>query len=356
MKNRFFSPLPQIRITEKRAIGDAEPAFIIAEIGQNHNGSLDLAKQLIEAAAMCGVDAVKSCKRNLTCELTAEAWNRPYEGPQSFGATYGEHRQALELSPEQHAELDKFCRSKGLIYFVSACDIPSVEVMEEIGVPLYKVASRDLTNIPLLERMANTGKPMILSGGMADEADMADSVECVRRHHDQLVIMHCTSEYPTPYEDVNLLAMYTLREKFNALVGLSDHTIGIMTATVAIGMGACAIEKHLTLARYMKGTDHAASLEPDGLRRVVRDIRNLEQALGTGKLEPPAGVESAVKKLRRSLVSKTAIPEGTVLTEEMLTMKSPGTGLKWRERIQIVGKRAVREIAPDVTLAPGDFR
>jgi sialic acid synthase SpsE len=190
---------------------------------------------------------------------------------------------------------------------------------------------------------------------MADEADMADAVSCIRQQHDQFVIMHCTSEYPTPYEDVNLLAMQTLREKFNALTGLSDHTVGIMTATVAVGMGACAVEKHLTLARYMKGTDHACSLEPDGLRRVVRDIRNLERALGTGKLEPPPGVQEAVKKLRRSLVTKVEIPQGTILTEDMLTMKSPGTGLKWRDRNQIVGKRAVRDLPPNITLSPADF-
>lgn len=350
-----FKPLPTVKITPEKSIGDDQPVFVIAEIGQNHNGSLDLAKQLIDAAEMCGVDAVKSCKRDLACELTKEAWDRPYIGPQSFGPTYGEHREVLELSPEQHQELNDYCTSKGMIYFVSACDVPSVDVMEKIGVPLYKVASRDLTNVPLLQRMAETGKPVILSVGMADEDDIADALACIRAQHNNVLITHCTSEYPTPYEDVNLRAMHTIREKYDVLTGLSDHTIGIMTTTASVGMGACVVEKHLTLARYMKGTDHACSLEPDGMRRVVRDIRNLEIALGHGKIAPPEGVKQAEAKLRRSVTSNEPIAKGTVLDDSMLSLKSPGTGLKWRERGAIVGKKALRDIRPDETLSPEDF-
>jgi sialic acid synthase SpsE len=351
-----FEPVRDIKVTATRSIGDEQPTFIIAEIGQNHNGSLDIAKQLIDAAQMCGVDAVKSCKRDLKSELTRAAWDRPYEGPQSFGATYGEHRTVLELSAAQHQELHDYCTSKGMIYFVSACDTPSVDVMEEIGIPLYKVASRDLTNIPLLIRMAKTGKPIILSVGMADRDDIDDAIATVRAIHDKVVITHCTSEYPTPYEDVNLRAMHALRNQYNTLVGLSDHTIGIMTAIVAVGMGARVIEKHLTLARYMKGTDHAASLEPDGMKRVVRDIRNLEIALGDGKIHPPAGVAAARVKLARSLTSACDIPSGTTLTEEMLTLKSPGSGLKWRDRYCLLGKCAIRDIAADETLSVEDFK
>lgn len=351
-----FSPLPTIDVTSDKSIGDDRPTFIIAEIGQNHNGSVDLAKQLIDAAEMCGVDAVKSCKRDLESELTQDAWHRAYEGPQSFGPTYGEHRQALELSPEQHQLLSDYCTAKGMIYFVSACDIPSVAVMEQIGTPLYKVASRDLTNIPLLKRMAETRKPIILSVGMADEDDIEDALSVIREHHNDVIITQCTSEYPTPYEDVNLLAMHTIRSKYGVLTGLSDHTIGIMTSTVAVGLGACVIEKHLTLARYMKGTDHAASLEPEGMKRVVRDIRNVELSLGDGKIDQPEGVRKAEEKLRRSLTSKVAIPKGATLTEDMLILKSPGTGLKWRERGQLLGKAATRDIEADKTLDSRDFQ
>ena len=349
-----FDPLPNIELPSGRAIGDDQPTFVIAEIGQNHNGSVDIAKQLIDVAAMHQADAVKSCKRDLACELTEEAWNRPYEGPQSFGRTYGEHRQALELSPEQHAELMAYCKSKGMEYFCSACDAPSVDVMEQIGVNLYKVASRDLTNLPLIEAMAQTGKPIILAAGMATEEDVADAIITIRKHHNQVVVLQCTSEYPTPYEDCNLLAMHTIRRKFNVLTGLSDHTIGIMTSSVAAALGACAIEKHLTLARYMKGTDHACSLEPDGLRRIVRDIRNCERALGNGVLEPAEGVRYAREKLARSVVSRVAIAAGTVIAEEMLCLKSPGTGLKWRERDQLIGRRAKHPIAADALVTRDD--
>ena len=350
-----FEPLQAISITPEKWIGDEHPVFVVAEIGQNHNGSVDIAKQLIDVAAMYGVDAVKSCKRDLTCEMTAEAWNGPYVGPQSFGNTYGEHRQALELSAEQHADLFEYCRAKGIEYFVSACDIPSVEVMEAIGVNLYKVASRDIRNLPLLERIAQTGKPVILAAGMADEEDIADALLTIRKHHGKVIVAQCTSEYPTPYEDCNLLAIHTFRRKFDVLTGLSDHTVGIMTVVVGAAMGACMIEKHLTLARYMKGTDHACSLEPDGLRRIVRDIRNLERALGNGLIRIPDGVESARIKLDRSLVSKTTIPASTLVTEAMLCLKSPGTGLPWRDRDLIVGKSARRDIPADVILCEEDF-
>ncbi len=350
-----FEPLPAIPVTPEKWIGDEHPVFIVAEIGQNHNGSVDIAKQLIDVAALHGVDAVKSCKRDLACEMTDEAWKDPYVGPQSFGNTCGEHREALELSAEQHAELFEYCRAKGVEYFVSACDIPSVEIMEQIGVNLYKVASRDIRNLPLLQRIAQTGKPLILSAGMAAEEDIADALLSIRKHHGKVVVAQCTSDYPTAYEDCNLLAIHTLRRKFNVLTGLSDHTVGIMTAVVGAAMGACMVEKHVTLARYMKGTDHACSLEPEGLKRVVRDIRNAQRALGSGLVRVPAGVESARIKLDRSLVSKTTIPEGTLLAESMLCLKSPGTGLPWRERDLIVGKSSRRDIPADVILCREDF-
>lgn len=354
-ENLGLDHLPELRISEQRTIGDSQPVFVIAEIGQNHNGSVDIAKQLIDVAAMYEADAVKSAKRDLQSELTREAWDRPYEGPQSFGGTYGEHREALELSPDQHADLFQYCRSKGMEYFCSACDIASVEVMEQIGVNLHKLASRDITNLPLIERMAQTNKPIILSVGMATKQDLAEAMVTIRRYHDKIVVMQCTSEYPTPYDDCNLLATLSIRRQFNVLTGLSDHTIGLMTPSASVALGAVAIEKHLTLARYMKGTDHACSLEPDGLRRLVRDTRNLERALGNGEMRVPDGVEHARLKLARSLVSRVPIPVGTVVTEEMLCLKSPGGGLAWKERDRILKRAARRSLLADVTLSAVDF-
>jgi sialic acid synthase SpsE len=231
----------------------------------------------------------------------------------------------------------------------------SVDFLEEIGVPLYKVASRDLTNLPLLDYMARTGKPILLSCGMDSMEEIGEAVDTIRKHHQKLILLQCTSDYPTRYEDVNIRVMHTLRRTFDVLVGMSDHTIGIMVPVVAAALGAVVVEKHVTLARHMKGTDHSCSLEPDGLRRVVRDIRNMELAMGDGVKRVPDAIEGTKTKLCRSLVSRSEIPAGTPLTGEMLCLKSPGTGLKWRERGRLLGKRARRTIPADVTLAAEDF-
>ena len=337
-------------IIARREISEESPTFIVAEIGQNHNGDINIAKQLINVAEKAGVDAVKFVKRDIPSELTKEQYNKPYDNPNSFGKTYGKHREFLELSVAQHKELKEYANSKGLIYFSSACDIKSVNDMESINVPAYKIASRDLTNIPLIEYIAKTGKPMILSTGMAILEDIDDAVRTIRKYHDKFALLHCTSEYPTPYEHVNLRRIFTLKERYKCLVGSSDHTIGIMIPVAAVALGAKIIEKHITLHRYMKGTDHAGSLEPEGISKVVRDIRNFEKALGDGKFEFKDYLLDSRNKLARSLVSKTPIKKGEALREDMLTLKSPGTGLLWRERYKILGKVANRDIDIDVTL------
>jgi sialic acid synthase SpsE len=354
-KNVEFKPLPSIQIAPNRWIGDDQPCFVIAEVGQNHNGDLAIARDLIDNIAFHKADAVKFCKRHIPSEMVKALYDQPYIGPQSFGETYGKHREALELSPDDYRQLKAYAEGKGVIFFATACDIQSVCDLEEIGVTLYKVASRDLTNIPLLDFMARTGKPVILSCGMNSMDEIKDAVEAIRKHHNRLVLLQCTSSYPTPPEDVNIRAMHFLRREFDVLTGMSDHTVGIMVPVVAAALGAVVVEKHVTLARYMKGTDHACSLEPDGLRRVVRDIRNVEVALGTGEKQVPKSVAGARAKLCRSLVSRCDIPRGTVLGEAMLCLKSPGTGLNWRERDRIVGRTARRDIPADVLLRIEDF-
>jgi sialic acid synthase len=348
-------PLPDIPITPGRSIGDGQPCFIIAEVGQNHNGEMSMARELIDNIAFHKADAVKLCKRHIPSEMTRAMYEQPYVGPQSFGDTYGQHRERLELSTGQYRELKAYAEDKGVIFFATACDQQSVDDLETIGVPLYKVASRDLTNLPLIDYMARTRKPMIVSCGMDEMDDIADALDAIRRHHDKIVLMQCTSSYPTPYEDVNIRAMHTLRRTFNVHIGMSDHTIGVMVPVVAAALGAVAVEKHVTLARHLKGTDHACSLEPNGLRLVVRDTRNMELALGDGVKHVPQTVDVAKAKLRRSLVSRVPIEAGSVLTEEMLCLKSPGTGLKWKERDQVVGRRARRTINADVLIAREDF-
>ncbi len=336
-------------------IGDGCPCFIVAEIGQNHNGQIGMAKRLIDMAASCGCDAVKFQKRDIKCELTAEAYHRPYDNPNSFGATYGEHREFLELNEEQHKELREYAIAKQIMFFCTACDCPSVEVMEQVGNPIYKIASRDITNILLLLAVAQTGKPVIVSTGMADMRDIHEAIEALGGGPAAIVLTQCISQYPAEVENINLRALRTLREEFGCLVGLSDHTPGIITAIAASVMGACLVEKHITLSRAMQGTDHAAALEEPGLRKLVEYIRLCARAMGDGRKEYNPVVDEARKKLGRSLTSRVAIPAGTTLTEDMLILKSPGTHLPWRDRDRIVGKKAARDIPVDTTLSEEDF-
>jgi sialic acid synthase len=352
-------PPPSIELTPGRRVGADRPCYVVAEVGQNHNGRIALARRLIDGVAESGADAVKFCKRHLPSELTSEAARRPYAGPQSFGPTYGEHRRALELSPAQHAELREYAqaaRSSGpkLTYFATACDPRSVDDLEAIGAAFYKIASRDLTNLPLLDHVARTGKPVVLSCGMDSLDEISQALDTVRMHHDQIVLLHCTSAYPTPYEDVNLRAMQTLRREFDVLVGLSDHSVGAAVPLAAVALGAVLIEKHVTLGRRMKGTDHPCSLELPELREMVRGIRAIEQALGDGVKRVPACVTAIKIKLGRSVVSRCEIPRGTRVTEEMLCLKCAGGGLTWFDRKRIVGRVARRDIEVDETLTAAD--
>lgn len=338
-----------------REVGDGCRCFVIAEIGQNHNGQINLAKKLIDMAARCNADAVKFQKREISWELTKEAYDRPYEGPNSFGQTYGIHREYLELNETQHRELKEYAQAAGLIYFCTPCDPPSVDMLDRIGNPIYKVASRDVTNIPLLRHLAKTGKPIILSSGMSSMQEITEAIEAFEGSDCPLTLMQCISEYPAKPENVNLRAMKTMRDQFDLLVGLSDHTAGVITGVAGANIGAFAVEKHITMSRAMNGTDHAAALEEEGLRRLVSYIRVCESAMGDGKKEFNPVTQKAKEKLARSLVSKTEIPAGTILTEEMLIMKSPGTGLAWNQRDQIVGNKAKANIPAEITLAVTHF-
>ncbi len=336
-------------------IGVNYPTFIIAEIGQNHNGDIELAKQLIDMAVECGSSAVKFQKRDIPSELTTEAYNKPYDNQNSFGKTYGEHREFLELSEEEHRILKEYSSMRGITYFVTPCDIPSVDMMERLDVPFYKVASRDLTNIPLLERLKKTGKPVIISTGMADIEDIDNALNALGEDRVDIIIMQCTSQYPADLENINLRGMLTLKDKYKKLVGLSDHHSGIITSVAASVMGAVVIEKHITISRAMKGSDHAGSLEKSGLQKLINYIRASEIAMGDGVTEFNPVAQIAKSKLSRSLTSKININVGDTLTDEMLILKSPGTGLKWSEREMILNKKAKINIPADTTLRQSDF-
>ncbi len=270
--------------------------YLVAEIGQNHQGDPEIARELIHTAKLCGVDAVKSQKREIAALLSVEERNRPYASPHAFGATYGEHRERLELKREAWADLFAYARELGITLFASPWDLPSARLLRELGCPIYKVPSAAVTNLPLLEELAGYGRPLILSTGMStlEEIDVAVGIlgGC------ELTLLQCTSAYPVESSAVNLRAMQTLAARYGRPVGLSGHHRGIAIDAAAVALGACLLERHFTLDRTMKGTDHAASLEPPGLSKLVRDVRAVEAALGSGEKQVLECERSARDKLR----------------------------------------------------------
>jgi sialic acid synthase SpsE len=337
-----------------RLLAAGQPALVVAELGQNHNGSLRLAEQLIDAAAWAGADAIKLVKRDLESELCREARSRRYESRHAFGLTYGEHRQALELSADDHAALARRARHHGLIFIATACDSPSARLLDELNVDALKIASRDLDNLPLVRDVACRKKPLILSTGMADLAEVDAAVDVVRNSGCPFALLQCTSLYPTPAGEVNLRSMATLAARYDVAVGLSDHTTGILLAPVAVALGAVIIEKHLTLDRNLKGTDHACSLEPDELRQLVNHVREVESALGRADKPVAEGVASVRVKLGRSLVTRVRLAAGTRIEEPMLALKCPGDGLSWLDRQRVVGRRLKRDVEADEKLTLED--
>lgn len=338
--------------------------YIIGEIGQNHNGSVDIAKLLCELVCrpvredgfdmdLKSMDAVKLTKRDLSEELTTTQMNRPYINKNSFGKTYGEHRAALELSNEEHYEIYKHAKSLGLDFVETFCAIGCLSLLK-LFIPDYlKVASRDLTNLPLLEAMAETKIPLILSTGMAGKKELDDALDVITKYHSEISILHCVSQYPTHPENLNLNTIHYLKENYPQYkIGFSDHTIGISAPVVAVGMGAEVIEKHITIDRSMKGTDQIGSLGPDGVNRMVRDIRICEKWLGTKGLYIDKSVTSSKEKLERSIATMRDMKKGEVVTEYDLHMLSPGDGFKWSQLSEVVGKTLIEDVPRNEIIYP----
>lgn len=327
-----------------------ESTYIIGEIGQNHNGSVDIAKLLTELVARpikeddFGIDiqpinAVKLTKRDLSEELSSSQMNRPYDNPNSFGKTYGAHRQFLELSDEAHFEVYKYAKSLGLDFVETLCAKGCLSMLRLFTPDRLKVASRDLTNLPLLEALAETHIPIILSTGMAGKKELDEALAVITKYHNDIAILHCVSQYPTEPDNLNLLTIRYLQKHYDQYtIGFSDHTIGIAAPIVAVGMGAKIIEKHITIDRGMKGTDQKGSLGPDGVRRMVRDIRLAEHWMGTEDLYIDRSVAASKVKLERSIASNKDLEVGHIITEDDIHMLSPGDGFKWSERTQLIGK------------------
>ena len=338
--------------------------YIIGEIGQNHNGSVDIAKLIVDLVArpvrdeasdldLLPMDAVKLTKRDLSEELAAEQMNRPYNSPHSFGKTYGEHRAFLELSDEEHFEVYRHAKELGLDFVETLCSPGCMSLLKLFTPDRLKVASRDLTNLPLLEAMAETKIPIILSTGMAGKKELDEALEVITRHHSDIAILHCVSQYPTRPDNLNLRTItYLLKNYPQYTIGFSDHTIGIAAPAVAVGMGAKIIEKHITIDRHMKGTDQQGSLGPDGVNRMVRDIRVAERWLGREDLYIDPAVEAAKVKLERSIATRRPLPAGHIITEEDIHLLSPGDGFKWSQKDEVIGKRLSSPVAADEIIYP----
>jgi sialic acid synthase SpsE len=335
-----------IRIGDRR-VGDGQPCYIVAEAGVNHNGRVELAKKLVATAVGAGVDAVKFQKRSIEGVLIQQALDAPYLSPNSLGATYREHRERLELSEEAYWELVELCRNEGITFLASAWDPKSADFVEALGAPAFKIASADLTNLPLVEHIARKGRPILMSTGMSEMEEIADAVETIRRYHDQLILLHCTSAYPSEYADLHLRVMETLRREFGCLIGYSGHERGLATTEAAVALGACVVERHFTLDRTLPGPDHAASLEPRGLELLVRDIHHIEAALGSAQKRLLPSEIPVRERLAKSVVAAQRIPRGSTITAEHLTLKGPGTGIPPRFLPRLIGVVARQEIPAD---------
>ncbi|MDD3313708.1 N-acetylneuraminate synthase family protein [Pseudodesulfovibrio sp.] len=331
------------------SIGRRRPCFIVAEIGNNHQGEFDVARRMIDEAAAAGVQAVKFQKRDMEALLTREGRAAPYTGRNSFGPTYGEHRNALELSIDQMARLKEYSESLGLVFFASAWDDPSLAQVLDLDVELLKICSADLVNVPLVRKYARSRIPIILSTGMSTLEDIDVAVGEIRAWHNDVILLHCNSTYPCPEDQIGLPVMDALRDRYHLPVGYSGHEKGIGPSVGAAALGACVVERHFTLDKTLKGTDHQASLEPAELAAMVSMIREVERAMGVKGKKVFPEEQAAAKKLRKCIVFSRDLPAGHILAEADLTTRSPRVGVSpvhWDEVIGATLNRPVKHEEP----------
>jgi N,N'-diacetyllegionaminate synthase len=333
-----------------RILGEGRPALVVAEIGNNHDGSVEQARALIEAAAQAGADAVK-----LQTHIAAEEMLPSTPTPPHFDEPRFEFTRRMELGFEAHATLREEAERRGLLFFSSPFSVAAVELLERLGVLAYKIASGEVTNPPLVDAVAATGKPVFVSTGMSGLDEIGGAVEILRAAGSPFCVMQCTSTYPCPPEKVNLKAMATLAERFDCPVGLSDHTPDVYTAIAAVALGAVCAEKHFTLSRRLHGPDHHASLEPGDLARLVEGVRQVEAALGSPEKPRDPAHDPVRATFEKSVVTARAVPAGAVLDSAMLTTKRPGTGIPAVALPQVVGRRVTHDLQPDHLLEETDL-
>lgn len=323
--------------------------FIIAEAGVNHNGSLDLAKKMVDAAKWAGVDCIKFQTFVSSQIASRHAAKAEYQKQHTNSdETQLEMLKKLELSFDDFAVLNDYCRDRNIEFLSTAFDFDSVDFLSDLGIGKWKIPSGDITNLPYLIKIAKLGRPIMLSTGMSTMQEVRDAVTVLQNNGSgEITVLHCTTEYPAPYGDVNLRAMCSMRSELRLSVGYSDHTNGIEIPIAAVAMGAEVIEKHFTLDRNMEGPDHKASLEPDELRAMVNAIRNVEVALGNGEKLPSASEMKNSSIARKSIIAKRKISKGESFTEDNLTVKRPGSGINPMQWFQITGYVASRDFEED---------
>jgi len=323
--------------------------FIIAEAGVNHNGKLELAKKLVDKAKEAGVDCIKfQTFKSENC-VTSNAEKAAYQIQQTgAGESQLEMLRKLELSFDDFIELKNYCEMQKITFLSTPFDLESIDFLANLGMEFWKIPSGEITNLPYLIKIAKTHKPVIMSTGMSNLDEIQEAFNLLQENGSgEITLLHCTTEYPAPYEDVNLRAMLTLKEKFNTPVGYSDHTIGIEVPVAAVTLGATVIEKHFTLDRNMEGPDHKASLEPHELKAIVSAIRNVELAMGDGVKKPTPSEKKNIAVARKSIVASRNIKKGEVFTEDNLTTKRPGNGISPMRWYEVLGQRAVRDFKED---------
>jgi N-acetylneuraminate synthase/sialic acid synthase len=326
-------------VIDQKTVEDAGDCYVIAEIGHNHQGKLKTCMEMFKVAKECGADAVKLQKRDNKSLYTKAGYEKPYDNENSYGATYGEHREALEFGESEYKELKAYTQEIGVTLFATAFDFSSVDFLAKLEMPAFKVASGDLKNIPLLTYMAKVGVPIVLSTGGGTMEDVNRAYDSIMPINPHLCLLQCTAGYPAAFEELNLKVIATFRERFpQTVVGLSSHDNGIAMAVAAYILGARVVEKHFTLNHTWKGTDHAFSLEPIGFQKMVRDLRRVRVAMGDGVKRVYDSEVTPMVKMGKQLVAACDLPAGHAIQREDIAIKSPGGGLQPYEIDKVIGR------------------
>jgi sialic acid synthase len=324
----------------KSIVHENGPCYFIAELGHNHQGNLKVALDMIKIAAQCGANAVKFQKRDNKMLYTKEMYNKPYDFENSFGLTYGEHREFLEFDRDEYLAIKKCADENNVEFMCTPFDFQSVDFLEDLGITSYKLASGDMTNIPLIEYIAKLKKPLFISTGASQLDEIHIAYDTVLKYHDKLCFLHTICSYPADYSDLNLRFIEVLKKEFpRAIIGYSGHDNGILAAVIAYMLGAVVVEKHFTMNRSWKGTDHNFSLEPEGLRKQIRDLQRLDFMLGNGKKTIRDTELSAKNKMSKSLYCRKMLPKGHRLSADDIAIKSPGGGLSPYFLDKIIGNK-----------------